>query len=360
MRILIIKTSALGDIIHALPLLHYLHQASPGVQVDWVVEEAFSEILSGNPLLERLMTVAFKRWRKSPLAARTVNEIVAFRRQLQEREYDLVFDIQGNIKSGLVCWLVHSKRKIGFSPDDMQERLNGLFTDQKVVLHPDDRHATTRYLRIVSTPFGDDPAGLILQTDINTTQDDEAARRIVPQNGSAPVVLFHAGTTWQTKLWHERGWIDLARILLQCHPDATVLLSWGNESEHETVKRVAEQIGSRARILERMSLKRFAALLKRVHVVVGGDTGPVHLAAVVGTPTVSFYRCTDGSLNGPRGGQHVIVQSPLACTKCLKKSCERNEECIGSITPLALAAGVEKILSERPLIQTRYAEDADE
>jgi len=350
MRILIIKTSALGDIIHALPLLDYLHQVCPGVRIDWVVEEAFLELLSGNPLLDRLITVAFKRWRKSPLARRSVSEIGAFRGQLQERQYDLVFDIQGNIKSGLVCWLAHSKQKIGFSRNAMQERLNGLFTDQKVELLPDDRHATTRYLRIVSAPFGVDPAGLELTTDIHTALEDEAAVKLLPPGSSGPIVLFHAGTTWQTKLWHESGWVALARELLQRHSDATILLSWGNDAEHGMVLRIAQQIGSRVRVLERMSLKRFAALLKRVDCVVGGDTGPVHLAAVVGTATVSFYRCTDGSLNGPKGERHVIVQSPLACTKCLKKSCERNEECIGSITPQALADGVESILRERRIL----------
>jgi heptosyltransferase-1 len=350
MRILIIKTSALGDIIHALPLLDYLHQVTPGVRIDWVVEEAFLELLSGNPLLDRLITVAFKRWRKSPLAPRTVREVGAFRRQLQEREYDLVFDVQGNAKSGLVCWLANSQHKIGFSRDDMQERLNGLFTDQKVALHPDDRHATTRYLRIVSTPFGVDPAGLKLTTDIHTAHDDEAAGKLLPQGACGPVVLFHTGTTWQTKLWHESGWVALGRDLLQRYSDATILLSWGNDFEHEMVQRIAQQVGSRVQVLERMSLKRFAALLKRVDCVVGGDTGPVHLAAVVGTATVSFYRCTDGSLNGPKGERHLIVQSPLVCTKCLKKTCERNEECIGSITPQMLSAGVESILRERRII----------
>lgn len=344
MRVLIIKTSALGDIIHALPLLDYLHQVAPGVRIDWVVEEAFLELLSDNPLIDRLITVAFKRWRKSPVARATLREVGAFRRRLQEREYDLVFDIQGNTKSGLVCWLANSHHKIGFSRNNVQEQLNALFTNQKVTLHPDDRHATIRYLRIISAPFGVDPDGLTLTTDIHTAQDDEVAGRIVPQTDSGPVLLFHTGTTWQTKLWHENGWIALARNLLTRYPGATILLSWGNGSEHEVSMRIARQIGSRAQVLERLTLKRFAALLKRIDVVVGGDTGPVHLAAVVGTPTVSFYRCTDGSLNGPKGDCHVIVQSPLACTKCLKKTCERNEECIGSITPEMLAAGVEKIL----------------
>ena len=347
MRILVIITSALGDIIHALPLLDYLHQVAPGVRIDWVVEEAFLELLSGNPLIDRLIAVAFKRWRKSPFALETLREVGAFRRRLQEREYDLVFDIQGNTKSGLVCWLANSHRKIGFSRENMQEQLNALFTDQKIALNPDDRHASIRYLRIVSAPFGIDPAGLTLTTDIHTADDDEAAGRMVSQTGSGPVLVFHSGTTWQTKLWHESGWIALARDLLAGYPSAAILLSWGNESERETSLRIAQQVCSRARVLERLSLKRFAALLKRVDCVVGGDTGPVHLAAVVGTPTVSFYRCTDGSLNGPRGERHVIVQSPLPCTKCLKKTCERNEECTGSITPEAIGAGVEKILHER-------------
>ena len=346
MRILIIKTSALGDIIHALPLLDYLHQVAPGVRIDWVVEEAFSELLSGNPLVERLIPVAFKRWRKAPFARSTWREVAAFRKIIQEQEYDFVFDIQGNTKSGLVCWLADSQRKIGFSRAHMQERLNGLFTDQKVAPYPDDRHATVRYLRVISAPFGVDPSGLTLTTDIHTAGDDEAVGQIVAQ-AAGPLLLLHTGTTWQTKLWHEAGWIALARILLARYPAATLLLSWGSPSEHESALRIVQQVGSQARVLERLSLKRFAALLKRVDVAVGGDTGPVHLAAVVGTATVSFYRCTDGSMNGPRGAQHLIVQSPLPCTKCLKKSCERNQECIGSITPEAIAAGVAKILNER-------------
>ena len=162
MRILIIKTSALGDIIHALPILDYLHQIVPDVQIDWVVEEAFLELLSGNPLINRQIIVAFKRWRKLPLALDTVLEVAAFRRCLQERDYDFIFDIQGNTKSGLVCWLAKAQHKIGFSRHNLQEQLNGLFTDQKVALLPGDRHASKRYLRIVSAPFGIEPADLTI------------------------------------------------------------------------------------------------------------------------------------------------------------------------------------------------------
>jgi len=334
LRILIIKTSALGDIIHALPVLSYLHQAAPGARIDWVVEEAFQELLSGNPLIDRLITVAFKRWRKSPFALHTLREVGDFRRYLQEREYDIVFDIQGNLKSGLVCWLANSQRKIGFSREHLQESLNSLFTTQQVAFRPEDCHARDRYLRIVSHPFDRAASQQELTTDIYTSpEDDGAAQAIITSSAaSGPVFLVHSGTTWQTKLWYEQGWTDLATRLLVTFPASSIMFSWGNESEQRVVRRIVAGIGDRSIILERLPLKRFIALLKKVDLVVGGDTGPVHLAAAVGTPTVSFYRCTDGSLNGPCGENHAIVQSPLTCTKCLNKSCERDSECSHSIT----------------------------
>src|SRR5512135_1580278 len=104
-RVLIVKMSALGDIIHALPVLDYLHTVSPGIEVDWVVEEPFREVLEGNPLISRIHSVRTKVWRKHPLAGATRREVGALKQALRARNYDLVFDIQGNLKSGLVCWL---------------------------------------------------------------------------------------------------------------------------------------------------------------------------------------------------------------------------------------------------------------
>src|SRR5512144_2689520 len=98
-RVLIVKMSALGDIIHALPVLDYLHQVSPGIEVDWVVEEPFRDVLEGNPLISRIHTVRTKVWRKSPLALTTLREVRALKKGLREREFDLLFDIQGNLKS---------------------------------------------------------------------------------------------------------------------------------------------------------------------------------------------------------------------------------------------------------------------
>src|SRR6185369_503645 len=116
-------------------------------------------------------------------------------------------------------------------------------------------------------------------------------------------------------------------------PNSTILLSWGNDSEKASADRVAAGIDKQVLVLDKYSLKGIAAIIKKVDVVIGGDTGLIHLAAAVGTPTVSYYRASDGAVSGPRGSKHVIVQSPISCTRCQKTSCSEDEECRASITP---------------------------
>lgn len=346
MHILIIKTSSLGDVIHALPVLEYLRQAEPGAVIDWVVDEAFSDLVSGNPLIERVLTVAFRRWKKAPFAQRTRKDVLLFAHELRQQHYDLVFDLQGNIKSGLVCRLARADRKIGFSREHLQEKLNTLFTTEQVSFKSTDRNAVQRYLRVVSMPFLLDPDAVQTHSDVATSADDNGfAERVLPTAGS-PLILLHTGTTWQTKLWFEGGWLELGQHLLQQYPSAILLFSWGNDEEKERAESLVCQLSERALLLPPVSLKQFAAVLKRCDLVIGGDTGPVHLAAAVGTSTVSFYRCTDGLRNGPYGVQHIVIQSPLPCTVCMRKQCDQDDTCRRSITPAALLKAAECLLSQ--------------
>jgi heptosyltransferase-1 len=257
----------------------------------------------------------------------------------------MVFDIQGNLKSGLACWLSGADNVIGFAREDLQESVNSIFTTRKVHLRGLDRHVTEKYLRVVSASFGRDFREMSLSSDIYTGADEDAvADALMSTLSDGFVFLFHYGTTWQTKFWSPEGWIELARMLLERFPDSTVLLSWGNEKERKAVTSIASGIGRGARVMDRYGLKGFAAILKRVDVVVGGDTGPVHIAAAVGTPTVSLYRSSDGRSSGPRGERHHVLQSPLSCTRCFKTRCSRDEECRASITAKPLADAVEKLL----------------
>lgn len=345
MRVLIIKTSSLGDIIHALPVLDYLHRASPGIEIGWVVEEGFRGVLEGNPLLARLHVVSTRRWKKSPLSSHTRHEALALVRELRSCAYEIAFDIQGNLKSGVIALLSGAAKRIGLPRQLLQEPLNALFTTVRAPFSVDDDHAAPRYLGVVSLPFDLDYHGLPLVSDIPTSPaEDAAALACLEQLAPGRKIVFHCGTTWQTKFWSPDGWVELGRLTCAAFPDVTILFSWGSDAEKTMVTEIAARIGTRAVVLDRYSLKGLTALLKLADLVVGGDTGPVHLAAAVGTATVSLYRSSDGRASGPRGDRHVIVQSPLECTRCFRTSCERDAECRDSITPQAMARAVGRLL----------------
>ncbi|HKZ16543.1 MAG TPA: lipopolysaccharide heptosyltransferase I [Geobacteraceae bacterium] len=346
MRVLVVKMSALGDIIHALPVLDYLHKVSRGIEVDWVVEEPFLNILEGNPLISRLHVVRTKVWRKRPLSPATWRDIDVMKRALRERDYDMVFDIQGNLKSGLVCWLSGAGSRIGFARKHLQESINLLFTTRQIPVRRQDYHITDQYLRVVSVCFGRDFNAFNLVSDIHTSpDDDESARTLLATLSDGLIFLFHCGTTWQTKFWQQEGWVDVGRMLLDKYRESTILLSWGNDDERSAAAAIAAAIGPGARVIDRYSLKGFAALLKKVDLVIGGDTGPVHIAAAVGTPTVSLYRASDGRRSGPRGPGHVTVQSPFDCAPCFRTDCDRDEDCRRSITAASVMQAVQKALS---------------
>ena len=347
MRVLIIKASALGDIIHALPVLDYLHLAHPGIEVDWVVEDRFREILDGNPKLSVIHQVRTKVWRKHPFSRSTWQEIALLQQALRERDYDLVFDIQGNLKSGLICGLTGCADRLGFTRDELQESVNALFTTRRIPLRRQDYHITDKYLRLVSIPFAKDFRDMTLTSSIQTsTEDDANAEALLATLSDGLVFLFQYGTTWQTKFWSEKSWISLGKAVLETFPDASILFPWGNDAERSVVTSLAKEIGPGSRVLDRFTLKGLTAMLKKVDLVVGGDTGPVQLAAAVGTPTVSFYRSSDGKRSGPGGERHVVIQSPMHCTRCFRTRCDKDAQCRDTIKVEAVLAGIDRLLSQ--------------
>ncbi|MEI7818486.1 MAG: glycosyltransferase family 9 protein, partial [Desulfuromonadales bacterium] len=202
MRVLIIKTSALGDVIHALPVLDYLHKASPGIVIDWVIEEGFKDVLEGNPLLNKLHVLSTRRWRKSPFTGQTRSEITTLWRELRSNRYDIVFDIQGNFKSGLIDLASGAKLKVGFPLKLQQEKINSFFTTKKVPLSASDDHASLRCLSVVSAPFERPYQDAEYSTDIAfSNHDSSEAAGLISELEAGPKVLFHCGTTWQTKFW---------------------------------------------------------------------------------------------------------------------------------------------------------------
>ena len=145
------------------------------------------------------------------------------------------------------------------------------------------------------------------------------------------LVVLHYGTTWQTKLWSLKSWKKLAQQLVE-QTELMPLLTWGNDVELVAALTISEATAGRALVWPRGSLPELVALLDRVSLVVGCDTGPIHIAAALGTPTVSLFRVTDATRNGPQGENHRRLQTSLSCAPCLRKQCDRDTECAMSIS----------------------------
>lgn len=346
MKVLIVKASALGDVVHALPVLAWLKSADPAMQIDWLVEEGFAPLLDGHPLVRRVHRIATRSWRRQGrlAAARAVMHAVGL---LRREHYDVILDLQGNSKSGLFTRLSGAPRRCGFDRQGVREWPNLLATNCRVGLNDTEHHISERSLAIARAAF---PQGREHRTAGPLPVREEASRQVERQladhglSGRRFAVL-HYGTTWTTKLWSVGHWLELVRQL-GSDTDLGLVLTWGNEEERAVVEQIRAAGEETAIVWPRGTLPELVALLARAALVIGGDTGPIHIAAAVGTPTVSIYRVTDALRNGPRGERHICLQSPLACSPCLKKQCERDAECGGSIPVEAVLAAVRRLLAD--------------
>lgn len=347
MRVLIVKISALGDVIHALPALAWLKSADPDMEIDWLVEEGFAPLLEGHPLLRRVHRLGFKRWRRQGWAAslKGARQVLL---TLRREHYDLVLDLQGNSKSGLFTLFSGAARRYGFARDGVREWPNLLATNRKVTLGPEDHHISDRSLAVARAAFPEG-SGAPLAGPMYVPAEAMAVvqRRLAEFDiEKQPLLVLQYGTTWITKLWPLDCWQKLVARL--CDEDGLrPVLIWGNDTEREACRAIYEESGGRAVIWPRGTLPELVALLQRADLVVGGDTGPIHIAAAVGTATVSLFRVTDATRNGPRGEGHIRLQAPLDCAPCLRKNCPRDDECGHSIPVEKVLKGIRTLLPQR-------------
>jgi heptosyltransferase-1 len=317
--------------VHALPVLPFIKSADPSVSIDWLVEEPFAPLLEGHPMIRRVHSMRTKAWRREGMTTMLAEGLRLIRR-LREERFDLVLDLQGNSKSGFFTRLTGAPRRCGFDRRSVREWPNLLATTWRVPLGGDDHHISDRALALARAAF---PKGSECRPAGPLAVGEEAAGRIEERLREfglerQPLVVLHYGTTWETKLWPLDCWQQLATILCR---DGRLrpVLTWGSDEERAAAEAIRAASGGQAIVWPRGSLMDLVALLDRADLVVGGDTGPIHIAAAVGTPTVSLYRVTDASRNGPRGNGHIRLQAPLDCSPCLRKECPRDPECGHSI-----------------------------
>ncbi len=290
-RILIVKTSSMGDVVHALPLASDIAAARPGATIDWVVEEGFAALPALHPAVARVLPVALRRWRRAPLAAATWREFGRARRSLREPRYDAIIDCQGLVKS---AWLARWARGPRHGPDaaSAREPLAAMLYDRRVRLDRE-THAIERNRRLGAAALGYVVAG-----------PPRFGLRVPPADGVAaqwavaPFAVLLTNASRPSKLWPEQSWRTVEATLAA--RGLTSVLFWGTPQEQAaTAARAAGM--RRARIAPRMALAEIAPVLAAARVVVGLDTGLTHLAAALGAPTVGLFCDYDPALVGVTG-----------------------------------------------------------
>lgn len=289
MRILLVKTSSLGDVIHNLPVVSDIRRHLPDATIDWCVEDSFAAIPRLHPGVAAVLPVALRRWRKALLTVQTWREIKAFRARIGTVAYDAIVDTQGLVKSALIAGRALGPVS-GYAPNSAREPLAARFYDRQFSVSSSE-HAVVRNRQLAAAALG-------------YMLDDEPDYGIAAPAVSfdwlppAPYVVFLSATSRDDKLWPEAHWITLGKELQALGYHA--LLPGGNAVERERATRLAAAI-PQAIAAPPLTIAELAALLAGARATVGVDTGLSHLAAALKTPTVALYTATDPGLTGVLG-----------------------------------------------------------
>jgi len=295
-RVLIVKTSSMGDVVHALPLASDIRRRHPQATIDWLVEEGFAAIPRLHPAIDRVIPVALRRWRKSPLSPRTWRELGRARAALRLRRYDAILDCQGLLKS---AWMARWARGPRWGPDraSARELLASLLYTHTVAM-PRGQHAIARNREL---------GAAALATDAASPPDfGLAAPR--PESGenvatvATPYAVLLTNASRASKLWPDDRWLAVAAHL-QTRGLGLLLFAGSTQEEAVTRHRAAGMAGSR--VVPRCGLDAVAAALAGARIVIGLDTGLSHLAAALGVPTLGIYCDYDPALVG--------ISGPAAC-----------------------------------------------
>ena len=314
-RIALVKLSSLGDVVHALPVAATLRAARPNARLTWIVERREAALLSAHPALDEVIVVDTRGWRRArrPGAVRAaLGEILALRRRLTAARFDVAIDLQGLIKSGAIALATRAPLRIGFPRTWGREPLGAVFTNRHVMPPPAARHVVEQYLCLLA-PLGVSGRRLeftlpALPAAETRMEDWLAGAGLKPQRR---LVVINPGAGRAEKRWPVARFAELAARLGH-DAGAHVVVAWGpgEESAARAIVDGAGTAGPRALLAPPTDLHALLALLRRASVMVAADTGPLHLAAALGTPCVGLYGPTSAERNGPYGAGHRTLTAP--------------------------------------------------
>ena len=304
MRVVLVRLSALGDIVHTWPLATALGDDRPDLHLTWIVEEPLRALVEGHPAVDSVIPAATQRWRRRPLAARTRAEIATFKGRLLELQPDVCLDPQGVAKSALVTRWSRAPRRVGLAAPWRRERLARLAYTETVPGSSSQSHVVATNLELVRA-LGGTPDSEVPCPDGSWLLDRQRGHRPPGREGGKPLAVILPGAGRPDKVLPVNCLAAVARGLAAS--GLKVVLVWG-PGEQERARDIVELAGAGSELAPPTDIGEMAVLLGRARIVVGGDTGPVHLAASFGTPVVATFLSTDWRRNGPLG-RHVQVIS---------------------------------------------------
>lgn len=334
MRVLIVKTSSLGDLIHTFPAITDAVSTGKEFEFHWLVEEAFQEVPAWHPAVSKTIPIALRRWRKQWLHAWRSGEPGKLRAELKRGGYELVIDAQGLLKSALPARMA-GVEAAGYDHHSIREPLASFFYRHR---YPVSRelHAIERIRRLFALSLG---------YRFPETPVDYGLR--LPGDGRDASLVFLHATTWSSKQWPERYWIELARLAGAAGFE--VLWPWYSGEERARARRLGDQGGGR--LLARLGLTGLRDHLAVASGVVGVDTGLAHLAAAVGTPAVTLYGPTRTELTGAVGVGQKNLSVDYSCAPCMKRRCNRRGEvippCFASLPPDRVWRALQEQMGDR-------------
>ncbi|MDA8083490.1 MAG: lipopolysaccharide heptosyltransferase I [Nitrospiraceae bacterium] len=331
-RVLVVKPSSLGDVVHSLPFLHALKSCMPDARIDWVIARGLEGLLEGHPMIKDLIVIDKDRWRRISRAAETLGELRELSDRLKAGGYDLVIDLQGLLRSGLMTKATAAPVRIGFA----EAREGSRFFYTHKVTGGRDIHAVDRYLKIaaalgcppgkVAFPFPEPARGSDVVRDIRDRLKD--------------YIVLVPGARWDTKIWPAELFGRLASVL----PLRSVVI--GGNADRQRAEEIVRVSGGRAVSLAgQTTIPELVELIRSSRCAITNDSGPMHIAAALDIPVVALFGPTSPVKTGPYGSRHLVLKSERACAPCFKKKCD-DIRCMRDISVEMVLAGTKELLQE--------------
>lgn len=339
MRILLIKPSSLGDIIHALPVLYALREKYPDATIDWLVNDGFAPMIRDLPAIDNVVLFERKRFSKVGRSLKATSAFFQFLRSLREVRYNLVIDLQGLFRSGFMTFATGARQRVGFKS---AREGAWVFYNRRVPTPRDDLHAVDRNLLLLET-LGCDANRVRFDLAL-TDVESRKAETLLADFGidrSEQFVAILPGARWETKRWAPERFVELLQKLDQ---DGARCVLLGGPDERDLCGEIAEKSSTNPpNLAGQTSLRELAAVLSRASVVLTHDSGPMHIADALGRPLVAICGPTNPARTGPYHQRDAVMQADLPCVPCYLKhlhQCPYDHECMRTINVANVAKKV--------------------